>query len=41
LGQYFEIEADAELIYRTYLVLIDGLPVMQITEKFPTTHFID
>ena len=41
LGQYFEIEADAELIYRTYLVLVDGLPIMQITEKFPTTHFVD
>jgi len=41
LGQYFDIEPQAELIYRTYLVLIDGLPVMKITEKFPTTHFID
>ncbi|MEL6930678.1 MAG: chorismate pyruvate-lyase family protein [Cyanobacteria bacterium J06600_6] len=41
LGQHFQIEPQAELIYRTYLVLIDGLPVMKITEKFPTTNFID
>ena len=41
LAQYFDVEADAEIIYRTYLVLINGLPVMQITEKFPTSHFID
>lgn len=41
LGQYFNIEPSAELIYRTYLILIDSLPVMQITEKFPTTHFVD
>ena len=41
LGRYFGIKPSAELIYRTYLVLINGLPVMQITEKFPTTHFVD
>ncbi|MEO1690750.1 MAG: chorismate pyruvate-lyase family protein [Cyanobacteria bacterium J06631_6] len=41
VGQYFGIDSSAELIYRTYLVLIAGLPVMQITEKFPTTHFIE
>lgn len=41
LAQYFDIEPTAEIIYRTYLVLINGLPVMQITEKFPTTHFVD
>ena len=40
LGEYFGIKPSAELIYRTYLVLIAGLPVMQITEKFPTTHFL-
>ena len=41
LTQYFDIKPSAEIIYRTYLVLIDSLPVMQITEKFPTTIFID
>lgn len=41
LAQYFDIEPTAEIIYRTYLVLMDGLPVMQITEKFPTSHFVD
>ena len=41
LAQHFQIEPTAEIIYRTYLVLIGGLPVMQITEKFPTTHFVD
>jgi len=41
LAQYFDIEPTAEIIYRTYLILINGLPVMQITEKFPTSHFVD
>ncbi|MEL6494499.1 MAG: chorismate pyruvate-lyase family protein [Cyanobacteria bacterium J06623_7] len=41
LGAYFDIKPSAKLIYRTYIVLIAGLPVMQITEKFPTTHFVD
>ena len=41
LSEYFDIKPSDELIYRTYLVLIAGLPVMQITEKFPTTHFVD
>lgn len=41
LAQYFGIAADAEIIYRTYLVLVDGLPMMQITEKFPSSHFVN
>ncbi|MCC0177683.1 DUF98 domain-containing protein [Waterburya agarophytonicola K14] len=41
LAKYFKIEANAEIIYRTYLVLMNGLPAMQITEKFPTSHFVD
>lgn len=41
LAQYFDIEPTAEIIYRTYLVLINKLPVMQITEKFPTSHFVN
>ena len=41
LVQYFDIEPTTEIIYRTYQVLVDGLPVMLITEKFPNTHFVD
>ncbi|MEL6580494.1 MAG: chorismate pyruvate-lyase family protein [Cyanobacteria bacterium J06621_12] len=41
LGQYFQIDPSAELIYRTYLLLINDLPVMQVTEKFPTAYFIE
>ena len=41
LARYFDIDSTAEIIYRTYLILINHLPVLQITEKFPTTHFVD
>lgn len=41
LAQYFEIQPYAEIIYRTYLILIDGLPIIQITEKFPASYFVD
>ena len=41
LAQYFDIDPTSEIIYRTYNVLIKRLPVLQITEKFPTTHFVD
>ncbi|MEM6614052.1 MAG: chorismate pyruvate-lyase family protein [Cyanobacteria bacterium P01_C01_bin.72] len=41
LGQYFSLAPSTELIYRTYLLLINGLPVMQISEKFPTDYFIE
>ena len=41
LAQYFQIDPASEIIYRTYLVLIKRLPVLQITEKFPITHFVD
>lgn len=41
LAPYFNLDPASEMIYRTYLVLIKRLPVVQITEKFPTTHFSD
>ena len=41
LAQYFQIDPASKMIYRTYNVLIKRLPVLQITEKFPTTHFVD
>lgn len=41
LAQYFDIDPASQIIYRTYNVLIKRLPVLQITEKFPTTHFVD
>ncbi|MEM7756683.1 MAG: chorismate pyruvate-lyase family protein [Cyanobacteria bacterium P01_A01_bin.40] len=40
LTQYFPIEPDAKLIYRTYLILVNGLPLMQIKERFPSSYFI-
>lgn len=41
LAQYFEVEADTKLVYRTYLVLIDNSITMQVTERFPMSHFIE
>ena len=41
LVQHFVVEPSSKLIYRTYIVLINGLKAMQIVEKFPTCHFID
>lgn len=41
LAECFGVEAETKIIYRTYLVLIKSLPTMQITERFPISHFID
>ena len=41
LAQYFQIEETADIIFRTYRVSIDRSPVMLITEKFPSSHFVD
>lgn len=41
LAKCFDVEPDTGIIYRTYLVLIDRLPAMQITERFPISHFVD
>ena len=39
LSQYFFIEPDDYLIYRTYRVIARGSPIMLITEKFPESEF--
>ncbi len=41
LGAYFDIEADAMIISRTYRVFAHGRPLMLITEKFPRYAFRD
>lgn len=41
LAELFAIQADTKIIYRTYLVVIDSLSAIQVTEKFPICHFID
>ena len=41
LAQYFDIDPTSKIIYRTYNILIKRLPALQITEKFPATHFVD
>ena len=41
LGKYFALEPAAELIYRTYLIFVGDLPAIQVSEKFPTTQFLD
>lgn len=41
LAQYFEIDPASEIIFCTYNILIKRLPVLQITEKFSATHFVD
>lgn len=39
LADYFLIEKDNKILFRTYLVFTDRKPVMMITEKFPETYF--
>ena len=39
LSQYFDIAPEDELLSRTYLVFSQGQPIIQITEKFPTSYF--
>ncbi|MFN9646406.1 MAG: chorismate pyruvate-lyase family protein [Cyanobacteriota bacterium] len=41
LADYFQVEAEASLIYRTYRMLSGGRPIMVITEKFPSSYFQD
>ena len=41
LAQYFDLDPASKMIYRTYNILINRLPALQITEKFSTTHFVD
>jgi chorismate-pyruvate lyase len=39
LGQFFKIQKNSPLLYRTYCVYSQGNPVMMITEKFPKNIF--
>ena len=41
LAQCFDVEPETEIIYRTYLILTDSLPTIQVIESFPTSHFVD
>ena len=41
LAEYFQIDETANVIFRTYRVLIGRSPAMLITEKFPTSFFVD
>ena len=36
---YFEIDPTTKLVFRTYRIIINGRPVVRITEKFPVTLF--
>jgi chorismate-pyruvate lyase len=39
LGPYFDVDPSEGMIWRTYLIYHKGQPIMQITEKFPESHF--
>ena len=39
LARYFDIEEDEQLLSRTYIVSSQRQPIIQITEKFPTSYF--
>jgi chorismate-pyruvate lyase len=39
LAPYFDVEPTAGMIWRTYVIYYKGQPIMQITEKFPESHF--
>jgi chorismate-pyruvate lyase len=40
-GAYFDVAPTAELLCRTYRLLMGGRPVILITERFPATAFLD
>ena len=40
LSEYFNIEATAHLLFRTYCVRSNSKPTIMITEKFPESYFI-
>ena len=41
IAEHFELEPSHGMIWRTYRVFYRGEPIMQITEKFPESHFVD
>jgi chorismate-pyruvate lyase len=40
-GEHFGLDADSELISRTYLIVRESRPMILITEKFPSDSFRD
>lgn len=40
LSNYFGIEPEDNLLFRTYYVYSQGKPTMMITEKFPESYFV-
>ncbi len=38
-ADYFGVEHASQLVSRTYRIIVDGRPVVRITEKFPVTWF--
>lgn len=41
IARHFELDPSDGMIWRTYRVFFRGEPIMQITEKFPETAFVD
>jgi chorismate-pyruvate lyase len=41
IAHHFHIDPADGMIWRTYRVFFRGEPIMQITEKFPESHFVD
>ena len=39
LAPYFNVDSTEGMIWRTYLIYYKSQPIMQITEKFPESHF--
>jgi chorismate-pyruvate lyase len=39
LAPYFDVDPSEGMIWRTYLIYYKAQPIMQITEKFPESHF--
>jgi len=39
ITKHFDVNADSELLSRTYLIFHNRLPLGVITEKFPTSYF--
>jgi chorismate-pyruvate lyase len=40
-GGFFDLDADAPMIVRTYRILVRGLPALLITERFPAACFVE
>jgi chorismate-pyruvate lyase len=41
LAEYFQIDQDASIMFRTYRMITNGQPIMVISEKFPEVYFRD